>query len=189
MSDIPGTTRAQTKFLRAMSKNPSGPPPELWPSPSALRRWLRRPGFLKALQSVREALFFQADIHLAYTANSAFQALKHALANLPSDPDLRKLQNATIHAASRLARISHLRQQNPADPPVNHSADNPFAYFRSLHPMVPVGQAVLMYDQFLKDHKRPPTPSDKLVDTLFRHLPIPDPYILQKQQQEEKQPS
>src|ERR1041385_5508561 len=128
MSDIPGTTRAQTKFLRAMSKNPSGPPPELWPSPSALRRWLRRPGFLKALQSVRETLFFQADIHLAYTANSAFQALKHALANLPSDPDLRKLQNATIHAASRLARISHPRQQNPAAPPfqpLNHAWATP----------------------------------------------------------------
>src|SRR5437867_678202 len=120
MSDIPNTTRAQTKFLRAMSKNPNGPPPQDWPSPTALRRWLRRPGFLNALQSVRETIFFQTDIHLAYTANAAFQLLKHTLENLPSDPEQRRLQNATIHAASRLARISHLRQQNPADPPINH---------------------------------------------------------------------
>ena len=65
MPDIPNTTRAQTIFLRAFRTNPGGPPPSLWPTPAILRKWLRRPGFLRALNSILDTLRFQSDFHLA----------------------------------------------------------------------------------------------------------------------------
>lgn len=43
MPDIPGTSRAQTLFLRAFRKSPTGPTPDQWPSPAILRRWRRKP--------------------------------------------------------------------------------------------------------------------------------------------------
>jgi hypothetical protein len=105
MTTIPGTTKTQTIFLRAFRNSPSGPDPADWPSPAILRRWLRRPGFRAALNSLREAFRFQADFQLAASAN---QALK----NLPA-------QQAPLNIAdiNRLLRISHLRQRFSADQP------------------------------------------------------------------------
>ncbi len=53
MADIEGTTRAQTKFLRACAKSPCGIPADQIPDAAALRRWMRRPGFRRALPRVR----------------------------------------------------------------------------------------------------------------------------------------
>jgi hypothetical protein len=52
MRDYKNTTRAQTDFLRAVAKNPYGLPPDQWPSPDILRRWLKRPGFCDATESI-----------------------------------------------------------------------------------------------------------------------------------------
>src|SRR5947207_9237771 len=102
MSNINGTTRHQTLFLRAFRNHDSGPPPDLWPSPSILRKWLRKPGFLTALRSVQEALRFQTDFHLT---NAAKEAAKRLSAQ---DSEL------TTQDLNRLLRHAHLRQRFPA---------------------------------------------------------------------------
>ena len=61
MPRIDGTTNAQTTFLRAFRNNPAGPPPDEWPAPAVLRRWLRRPCFQQALTTLREVLRFRAE--------------------------------------------------------------------------------------------------------------------------------
>src|SRR5207247_631093 len=70
MPDMKGTTRAQTIFLRAFRNNPKGPPPQVWPSPMVLRRWLKRPGFCDAMEKVLRALRYQADFQLTAAAAS-----------------------------------------------------------------------------------------------------------------------
>src|SRR5437870_700096 len=100
MPDIPGTSRAQTIFLRAFAKNPAGPPPQDWPSPSILRRWLRRPRFRAALRSIEETLKFRSDFPLTSTATAAFQSID---SGNPSHDQLRDLYS--------FLRLSHLRQR------------------------------------------------------------------------------
>jgi hypothetical protein len=100
MPRIPGTNDRQTTFLRAFRNNPSGPPPESWPSPAILRRWLRRPAFRAALDSLRQTLQFQSDFHLAAAASAAVQSL--AAPDAPAS-SARRLEN--------LLRLAHLRQR------------------------------------------------------------------------------
>jgi hypothetical protein len=101
MANIKGTTRHQTLFLRAFRKHPNGPPPEMWPSPSILRKWLRKPGFVRALSSVQEALRFQTDFHLTNAAKAAAKKLSAEDAAL------------TTQDLNRLLRHAHLRQRFP----------------------------------------------------------------------------
>ncbi|MGA2499465.1 MAG: hypothetical protein ABSH20_17125, partial [Tepidisphaeraceae bacterium] len=42
-----------------------------WPAPAILRRWLRQPPFLRALNSLLETLRFQSDFQLATAAVNA----------------------------------------------------------------------------------------------------------------------
>ena len=104
MPDIQGTTRAQTLFLRAFRKSPTGPPADQWPSIADLRRWLRKPGFRAALRSLQETLHFHADFHLAMRA-------AHAAQNLGTQDSGLSIQDLT-----HLLRLSHLRQRFPTQP-------------------------------------------------------------------------
>jgi len=99
MPDIKGTTRRQTLFLRAFPTHPAGPAPADWPSPAILRKWLRKPAFVKALHSLQEALRFQTDFHLSNAATNA--ARKFAA----QDSEL------TTQDLNRLLRHAHLRQR------------------------------------------------------------------------------
>jgi len=105
MPDIPGTSRAQTNFLRAFVKNPAGPSPESWPSPAILRRWLRKPRFRSALNSVQLSIRFQTDFHIASAATSAARNLDH-----PDNP-------ASAKQLENILRIAHLRQRFNATAP------------------------------------------------------------------------
>ena len=69
MPRIPGTTNRQSAFLRALRTHLDGPPPELWPSPAILRKWLRREPFRRALDSIRDTLTYQTDFALASAAS------------------------------------------------------------------------------------------------------------------------
>jgi hypothetical protein len=100
MTPIPGTTRAQTVFLRAFRTNPAGPAHADWPTPAILRRWLRRPAFAAALKSLRNTFRFQVDFHLA-------SAAAHAAQQLTQHSEL-----STQHCS--LLRLAHLRQRFPA---------------------------------------------------------------------------
>jgi len=113
MPRIRGETDAASSFLRAFRKNPHGPPPDKWPAPAILRRWLRRPSFRAAFNSLQETLRLQADFHLSTAANRAAIKLD-SIATDPFDAELR-----TQHSAlSTLLRLSHLRQRfSPHDKP------------------------------------------------------------------------
>jgi hypothetical protein len=107
---MPVATRITTRqsiFLRSLLN--SAPDPTAWPSPTILRRWLRRPAFLRALDTLRLALNYASDLLVAYAASSAALALHQ-----PQDPDAK-----TDHQKSKLdlIRLSHLRQRFPAITP------------------------------------------------------------------------
>jgi hypothetical protein len=102
MPRIPGTTNAQTTFLRAFRTSPTGPVPDQWPSPAILRKWLRKPRFRAALNSLCETLRFKADFHLTLRAAQAAQSL--------GDSPL------TMRDSDRILRLSHMRQRFPAEP-------------------------------------------------------------------------
>ncbi|HEV2296269.1 MAG TPA: hypothetical protein VGR35_20660 [Tepidisphaeraceae bacterium] len=53
---------------------------EHWPSPAILRRWLRRPGFVQAMQSIRDAIRYQADFQLLTAVGSAAHVLHTTIA-------------------------------------------------------------------------------------------------------------
>ena len=108
MPDIPNTTRAQTIFLRAFRTNPGGPPPSLWPTPAILRKWLRRPGFLRALNSILDTLRFQSDFHLA---NAATHASAQLLAPPNESPDNPPPDLASFKPLESILRLAHLRQR------------------------------------------------------------------------------
>ena len=122
MPRIPGTNDRQSYFLRAFRTSPTGPTPDQWPSPAILRKWLRRPTFARALQSLLAALRFQSDFQLASAATRAANRIAASSAN---DPD------ATIQDLERLLRLAHLRQRFPAPPdapaptPANKDDVNP----------------------------------------------------------------
>jgi hypothetical protein len=106
MPNVKGTTNKQTLFLRAFRTHPAGPAPADWPSPAILRKWLRKPAFVKALHSLQEALRFQTDFHLSNAATNA--ARKFAA----QDSEL------TTQDLNRLLRHAHLRQRFAAIPSV-----------------------------------------------------------------------
>jgi hypothetical protein len=112
MPRIPGTNNAQTIFLRAFHNNPTGPEPKDWPTPAILRRWLRRPTFRRALQSVQDTLRFQADFHIA---NAATKAAKHFETQ---DSAL------TTQDLAKLLRLSHVRQRFTSSAPLDDQHTN-----------------------------------------------------------------
>jgi hypothetical protein len=97
MPRIPGTTDAQSAFLRSFRQSAT----PAWPAPSILRRWLRRPEFRAALKSVRQTLRYQADFHLAAAAATASKLLA-------ADPAANDVGRLTT-----LLRAAHLRQRFP----------------------------------------------------------------------------
>jgi hypothetical protein len=107
MPNIPGTSRAQTTFLRLFRDNPAGPPAADWPSPAILRKWLRHDAFRRALDTLRDTLQFQADFQIARAASLAATRLAAAgdSAGDLSSADLKKL--------AELLRIAHLRHRFP----------------------------------------------------------------------------
>jgi DNA-directed RNA polymerase specialized sigma24 family protein len=109
MPRIPGTTNAQTTFLRAFRSNPAGPPPADWPTPSLLRRWLRRPAFCRALDSLQRAHRFRADFLLTTAATHAAERLNDQAGALADDP--RRLAELL-----RLAHVRHRFADTPATP-------------------------------------------------------------------------
>ena len=108
MPDIKGTTRAQTLFLRAFRKSATGPAPQDWPSVTVLRRWLRKPAFKTALDSLRETLRFQADFQLALGASQAVQELRSPASATFTPDEMKKRLDLLCHA--------HLRQRFPTEP-------------------------------------------------------------------------
>lgn len=79
MPRITGTTNAQSAFLRTFITNPTGPSAADFPAPAIFRRWLRRPAFRQAINSLHETMEDQTDLYLAQAARSAASCLADSL--------------------------------------------------------------------------------------------------------------
>ncbi len=137
MANVPGTTRAQTLFLRSFAKSPHGPSPDQWPSPAVLRRWMRRPRFRTALQSLRDTYRFEADLQLARAASITLHKFNESTAVQHDPPSTQHLRE--------ILRLSHARQRfappdpAPQTPPASRlsSINEPvftLSFIKSLHP-------------------------------------------------------
>lgn len=82
-----GLSDGQSNFLRALRSSPNGLAPDSLPSPVVLRRWMRRPRFRAALESVRGAMDFATDLHLAAAAARASNELHRVLTPQTDDPN------------------------------------------------------------------------------------------------------
>lgn len=118
MSNFDGMTRAQTLFLRACSRDPfgtgDGAGRKHWPTAATFRKWMRRPGFRAAVEGIREALRFQADLQIA----AASAAAARGIANLfirddgtVADADAIKSAKDQVQSLLSLLRLAHLRQR------------------------------------------------------------------------------
>ena len=161
MPNMPGTTRRQTIFLRSFLKNPAGPSPADWPSAPILRRWLRRPAFLRALNTIRQTLHFQSDLLLAFASTSAALAL-----NQPPLPDSPNSKTENQKSKIDLLKLSHLRQrfpgslpQFPTRPTPDPTLDQTFEAFRQVlqlvHPEANARQALEFIEQRIRDADEP----------------------------------
>jgi hypothetical protein len=100
MPRIDGCNNHQSAFLRSFITNPAGPAPKDWPSPAVLRRWLRRPRFRAAFESIQSTLRLQEGFLLTSVSNSALRALDITT----SSPD-------HVRHTLSLLRLSHLRHR------------------------------------------------------------------------------
>ena len=152
MPDLKGTTRAQTLFLRAFVKDPCGPPAEEWPSPVVLRRWLKRPGFCGAMNSILRTLRYQADFHLTAAAASGAHVL-HGTVRGGDVADLRK----KIEALTQLLRMSHIRHRfaDPLPEPKRAPNDWIIQWFRIVHPSNTVEEALRAFDVMSAGQREP----------------------------------
>jgi hypothetical protein len=104
-------TTAQKKFFRTYRQTPGGPVTADWPSPLVFRRWLKRPAFRAALESLRDALRFQADFHLAHASASAARSFMNPDAPLEPKRHLDLLHLS--HTRQRFAQ-EHPESKTPA---------------------------------------------------------------------------
>ncbi len=104
-------TRHQREFLKKMREHPHGLPANEWPKATSLRRWMRHDGFRRALESIRQTLQIQTDLHLLSAAAHASTGLATILA--PGDGDAAKESpadsKATIASLVQLLRLAHWR--------------------------------------------------------------------------------
>ena len=84
MPRITGTSHRQTLFLRSLAKHPEGPPPSEAPSPLLLRRWLKKPRFRVALNSLQKSIAAQRRLELSFTSLAAARTLHEALIAPPA---------------------------------------------------------------------------------------------------------
>jgi hypothetical protein len=120
MPDIKDTSRAQTLFLRAVSKDPFGMSGRAWPKPTTFRRWMRRPGFRVAMQQLRDSMRLLADVQLAAAVAAAANGVaKTIITEDGTVCDEYSINGArlAIDSFAKLMRLSHVRQRfGPPDP-------------------------------------------------------------------------
>jgi hypothetical protein len=147
MTYIKGTTKAQTIFLRGFARNPYGPPPDAWPSPVVLRRWLKRPGFCSAMNSILCALRYQADFHLTAAAASGAHLL-HGTVHGGDVVEARRNIESLIH----LLRMSHIRHRfaEPLPKPEPRGLDL-IAVLKIAHPDITVRDALYNFDVLMHE--------------------------------------
>jgi hypothetical protein len=80
MSDSNYPNRHQYAFLRKVRNHPNGIPAEQMPHPSTLKRWLRQPGFCRAMKGLIATFRVEEDLFAAGAAAHAGQMLFRLMA-------------------------------------------------------------------------------------------------------------
>ncbi|MCY2951140.1 MAG: hypothetical protein NTU53_04080 [Planctomycetota bacterium] len=170
-------TRRQTIFLRSLLKN--APDSSTWPSPTILRRWLRRPAFLRALNSLRLTLNYTSDLLLAYAATYAALALQPS-----ATPDHSTIENQK--SKIDLLKLSHLRQRFPAaipaptprsplDPTEQAVHERFMQMLMTVHPDVNAREALEFLQSRANAPDSPPPSRDAILQELDRLQHAPQP--------------
>lgn len=151
MPDLKGTTRAQTLFLRAFAKHPHGPPADQWPSPVILRRWLKRPGFCGAMNSILRSLRYMADFHITAAAASGSHLLHGTIQGGDVDAVRKKIESLI-----QLMRMAHIRHRfaEPLPKPEPRGFDL-IGLLRDVHPSITVEEALRNFDILSSDELPP----------------------------------
>lgn len=158
MPYIKGMTGTQTVFLRACAKHPNGPPADQWPSPVVLRRWLKRPGFCEAMNSILRALRYQADFHLTAAAASGAVRL-HETLEVGDLPAVKK----QIESLVQLLRMSHIRHRFAEPLPRTEPRGNDvIEVLRMAHPSITCEEALRHFDVLEQDDDNPRPPDQQL---------------------------
>ena len=114
MAVLPGMSHAQTAFIRAFRHSPTGPRPNDWPSPAILRRWLRKPTFRSAYQSLIALTRNQLSFQLLCASLQSVQDLHSDIRHRDTDSGrLSKSQRAICLDLLKLTR-THLPRAKAA---------------------------------------------------------------------------
>jgi hypothetical protein len=147
--------------VRRFRDNPLGPPLDQWPPAAVLLRWLRRKKFRYAMQEVRDALRFQADLHLASAAARAAGALQDGVGTTGAtqNPGEQSQERARqVHALVGLLRLSHMRTRYTVDPPPPPPRGlNLYLALQRVNQDIPVGRALELMDKLMNS----PPPEEK----------------------------
>ena len=74
-----GLRRMTTRAQRVFREKVDGPGVGDWPSPSVLRRWMRRPGFRGAMRSLMQSLRMQHRMGIWLAARGAGEAVRQGI--------------------------------------------------------------------------------------------------------------
>ncbi|MCY2950505.1 MAG: hypothetical protein NTU53_00820, partial [Planctomycetota bacterium] len=181
-------TPRQTIFLRSLVQSP--PDPAAWPSPTILRRWLRRPPFLRALDTLRQTLNYASDLLLAYAASSAALALHQ-----PPLPDSSQSKIDNPKSKIDLLKLSHLRQRFPSaittptprrapDPTEQAVHERLMQMLQLIHPEANAREALEFFEQRIQQPHDPSDDSESAqltrrqsaIDYLQTHASAPSPF-------------
>lgn len=148
MPSIPGTNNAQSKFLRSIKLDPHGLPAADWPSAAVMRRWLRKPGFQRALESICQTLQVMAKLRMHATAERASQWLHQSVVD-GIDNDTRP----TWHGFMQLFRLNSKPVPTATLFPIpEKSADQPDTS-NFVHPDVPPEEAKRLLTALINEGK------------------------------------
>ena len=103
-------TNSQYWFLRCVRRHPEGVPMSHWPRAATLRRWMRRPLFVRAMITLRETLRFESDFILAGTATRAAKLLSGMLDEYNFDGEHKDFDKRATSLV-RVLRAEHSRQR------------------------------------------------------------------------------
>ena len=144
MARVHGITYRQSQFLRALVEHPAGPPEDQWPHPTILRRWLRRPPFRSALDSLLGTLRYEADLRLAFASTTASRQLQQG-STAPADAAAQPSPRPHLLARD-LLKLSHTRQRfAPPIPPPPVRFDDAEEFLKTIHPEIKLGEALDYY--------------------------------------------
>jgi hypothetical protein len=82
-----------------------------WPNAVTFRRWMRRRTFRNAVKGIRDALRFQADLHLTAAAAVAAQAVSESVTSPQTDEPQLDRQRDQLKDLVTLLKLVHTRER------------------------------------------------------------------------------